>query len=67
MVGDSYIHEICKTEYSYCNKYKTSKEIAFWLQYLPRVFSIVTSNEQAEKIVTSNGNLKYLILILILS
>ncbi|XP_069360191.1 acetylcholinesterase-like [Maniola hyperantus] len=49
MVGDSYIHEICKKEDSRCNKYKTSKEIAFWLQYLPRLFSTLTSNEQTEK------------------
>lgn len=55
MVGDSYIHEICKAEYSSCDKYKTSKEIAFWLQHLPRLFSMVTSNEQAEKIITTKG------------
>ncbi|CAH2238240.1 jg11519 [Pararge aegeria aegeria] len=54
IVGDSYIHEICKKEASNCNKYKTSKEIAFWLQYLPRLSSILTSNEQAENVITSN-------------
>ncbi|XP_023939521.1 pyrethroid hydrolase Ces2a [Bicyclus anynana] len=54
MVGDAYIHEICKKEDSSCNRYKTSKEIAFWLQYLPRLFSTLTSGEQAEKVVNAN-------------
>lgn len=56
-MGDSYIHEICHNKISECNPDKSTKDVAFWLQYLPRLASRLSSNEQAEKITSGNGTL----------
>ena len=58
IAGDSYIHEICNTQLSECNVGRKVKEVAFWLQYLPRLSNKLMANEQAEKITTPNGRLK---------
>ena len=58
IAGDSYIHEICNTQLSEYNVGRKVKEVAFWLQYLPRLSNKLMANEQAEKITTPNGRLK---------
>lgn len=60
IAGDSYIHEICSNQISDCNEGRSVKEIAFWLQYLPRLANKLISNEQAEKIIAANSTLIYI-------
>ncbi|CAH0724848.1 unnamed protein product, partial [Brenthis ino] len=59
IVGDSYIHEICHNKISECNTDKSTKDIDFWLQYLPRLANRLSSNEQAEKITSGNGDNRF--------
>lgn len=52
--GDAHVHDIVADGAT--NLHSASKETAFWLQYLPQLFNLLTSSERTEQLTADKGN-----------